>query len=299
LLKDGLSYPEVWKSAVLPLLTSPHATVFFHLAVFAGLVCIGFPRRFEHRFLQNRSWAARLLLLLGVALVLSAAESYYKAARYIYFIYGIGLLCVLEVLQELHRRSGRVWRGAIVAMGALLLVAVELPAAIRQLPGADGRPARSPVAWLPDYGTRAKLARDRHTHERDYREAGKWLSENLHPGDLLLADAAHQMQPYVTTIHGHLAPPHHEYALGFRHYFTGSVLLRTPEELEDFLEQAPSQTRAWIVLTGYNSLWTDLLPPALAASEAWSKGPVHIYSVTVDTLRLVAHDSRGAARPAA
>lgn len=299
LVKDALEYPEVWKSMVVPLLTSPHAIVFVHLAALAGVLFLLRPKTFEARFLGNRSFAARLLLLLGASLVLSAAESYYKAARYIYFLYGIGLLCVLEVFQELYRRSGRIVRAGLAVAALVLLLGVELPAAFAQLPRPEGRPVREALAWLPDYGTRSRIARNRQTIDRDYRSAGAFLRTHMAEGDLLLADAAHQMQPYVATIHGHLAPPLREYAQGARHYFTGSVLLRTPDELESFLDTAPGTTRIWVVITGYASPWTDLLSVSLAGKEMWANGPIHVYSTTAADLLQIAQSDEAPVRPAA
>jgi Dolichyl-phosphate-mannose-protein mannosyltransferase len=285
-----IHYPEIGFEAIRPLLMDPRTIILFHAGM-AGLALVLAWILWNGPLLPGRSsLTARILFLLGALFVVGAVESTYSTHKYIYFLFPAALLSFLEIMKAYWQASARPTRVALALVGLVFVALSELPRAVAQMPDRDGhRPLPSHVKWLPDYFRSEQAMKHlREWRQLDYRAAGKILSTRVQQGDVLLADAVHQLQVYLpaTVIQGHLTTPHDEFRFGERHYFTGSVMLRTPEDLSQFLESRSSgaSTRAWIVLAGYDSVWQDILPSRLSEYTIWADGEIEIYSMTVDEL---------------
>lgn len=287
LLVDVVRYPQVKRAVIKPMLVNPDTIVWAHLflgltaALAAGSILFG------PRIVDRPSLAARLLFLVAVVGAIGVADSHYRSSRYAYFLLPVVLVSAAEGL-TLLAAGWPIWaRRAVLGVALALGLVVELPASVHALPGRSGhKDHRGPVTWLPDYGTRARLPGVRERQAYDYRAAAAFLEPRRAEGDVILADASHQLLVYVDRIDGHLSPPLEEYVSGDRHYFSGATYLRTPTELRDFL--AGHATRgaetAWIAITGYPSPWTDLLPDLLVDHEVWRQDPITLYGIPVDEL---------------
>jgi hypothetical protein len=212
----------------------------------------------------------------------------------VYFLFPAALLSLLEIATTYWRVSAPPVRAALALAGFLLIGLSELPRAVAQMPDRDGhRSLPSQVQWLPDYfGSEQRLKGSREWRHLDYRAAGGILRNRIQQGDVLLVDAAHQLQVYLPgiPIQGHLSPRHRDYQVGEKHYFTGSVLLRTPREMIKFLGpySAGKPARVWIVIAGYDSIWRDSLPSRLSEKAIWHDGEIAIYSLPADELVAIA-----------
>jgi hypothetical protein len=297
-------YPEIAFKAIRPLLVDPRTTVLFHAGM-GGLALVLVRVLWKGSLLPGHSsLAVRILFLLGALSVLGAAHSPYTSHRYVYFLFPAALLSFLEMMTAYWRVSARRTRAVMALLGFLLLGLSELPRAVAQVPDRDGhRELPSPVRWLPDYfSSEQRMKRSREWRQLDYRAAGGVLRTRVQEGDLLLADAVHQLQVYLpgVEIQGQLSGRHIEVQSGDSHYFTGSALLRTPQEMVKFLEpySMNKTARVWIALAGYDSIWRDILPSRLAEHKVWADGEIAIYAITVDELLAIAAAEADSTSPA-
>jgi hypothetical protein len=288
--EPAIKYPAVLFEAIRPLLMDPRTIVLLHAGM-AGLALVLARVLWKGPLLPGHSsLAARILFLLGALAAVGAVNSPYSSHRYVYFLFPAALLSFLEIMTAYWRVSAPPARTALALAGLLVLGFSELPRAVAQMPDRDGhRPLPSHVRWLPDYfRSEQRLKRSREWRQLDYRAAGKILSTRVQQEDVLLVDAAHQLQVYLPAIpiQGHLSPRHRDYQVGEKHYFTGSMLLRTPQEMIKFIEphSMAKSTRVWIVLAGYDSIWLDTLPSRLTEHRVWVDGEIEIYSLWAEEL---------------
>lgn len=287
IIKDASIYPAPHWKVIPPLLLNPDTIVWVY-ACGAVALWFGAAVLVGRRLPGDRPLlAAKLMFLIAVVAAFSLVEKKGLAARYVYFLFPIALLAMGELVGLLLTGTSRWVRRSVVALALVLTVAVELPASVGLVPDAAGqRRYRGPVAWLPDHETRENLVGVRDRDSLDYRSAGAFIRSQRAVGDLVLADAAHQMQVYLERIDGSLSPELPEYRTGTYHYFTGSRLLRQPADLHAFLaaHREAGHGRVWVVITDYRSVWTRELKPLLAGHEVWRQDRIGVYRVPVDEL---------------
>jgi hypothetical protein len=272
-------------------LTSPQANILI-LAGLAGLLVLVLDVLFKGPLFQGRpSFSTRVLFLLACSTFIGIASSRYRTDRYVYFLFPAALLCFLEAMQAYLSRSKPPVRRVVIACVVLVIALLEIPAAIHRLPTASGETRVSGAGeWLRSHAVTRSERIVRIDTAFDYRAAGAELRARMLDDDLLLADAAHQIQVYVPTVHGHLSPPLQEYQHGTRHYFTDSALLRSVEDLTGFLNAVEGSTEVWVLLTtGYNSVWSELLPGLLSEKQVWADGLIAIYAVSARELLSLLH----------
>lgn len=287
IIKDASIYPAPHWKVLPPLLLNPDTIVWVYafgaVALWFGAAVLAGRRLPGDRPLL----AMKLMLLIAAVAAFSLVYKKSLAPRYVYFLFPVALLAMGEVVGILLVGTSRWARGMVVALALVLVVAVELPASVGLVPDAAGhRRYREPVAWLPDHGTRENLVGVRVRDALDYRSAGAFIRSQQAAGDLVLADASHQMLVYLERIDGSLAPELPEYRTGTHHYFAGSRLLRHPADLRAFLQAhgGAGHDRAWIVITDYRSVWTRELKPLLEGHEVWRQGRLGVYVVPVEEL---------------
>jgi hypothetical protein len=299
MLAPTIRYPELAYDVAIPLLREPRTVVLFHAGVFGCALILLHSLRGRPILAGHPSLTARIVFMLGAVCAIGMISSLYRADRYLYFLFPVALVSALECARVCWRGTAPPVRTALAAGGILVVAASELPMAVAQLPDRDGRRQQpSHVSWLPDYlGIQASFEDARSRRTLDYRAASAVLRADWRETDLVMIDAAHQFQAYLpgVTIHAHLSPPLGEYSSGATHYFTGSTLLRTPDDLIGFLTERRGieGRRVWVVLTGYDSVWEETLPKQLSRNEVWDNGGIRIYSVPAEELLEVAREGNG------
>lgn len=285
-VKALLRFPDLYYAVFQPLILETQVSLLFGAGVIIAATFM--LRGLLHKPLMrnNGSFASRILFILGAVFIIAGFKAYYRDDRYLYFVLAPALLCFAEVsfYYYSHLRS-KLFRYSIVALVGIFLV-FQFQISLSNLPyaqdGAENATKRQ--EYVATY-TRASI---------NYRALGETINTGMDPGDILLADSAHQLQTYVPVVQGHLSPPIREYEHGSFHYFTGSRLFRQPIELFRYLSELEVQeaSNVWVVLTGYPSIWSEILPSPLQGFEYSRDGNVRIYRVpAVDLLRIVEESS--------
>ena len=298
-LKSTIRYPAILSKAIVPLLNDPRTIALFYVGMAGLALAVVRTLRKGSLLPAHASLNARLLFLLGSLCAVGMGYWPYTSNRYVYFLLPVALLSFLEIMKAYWQVSEWRTRAGFVLVGFLVFGFSELPHAVGQVPDRDGhRKIPHRVRWLPDYfGSEDQLKKRREWKQLDYRAAAGVISTRFQEGDILLVDAPHQLQAYLpeTTIQAHLIKRQADVQFGDTHYFTGSVELRTPEHMIRFLEPygIGNSTRLWLVLSGTDTTFLDILPARLADSEVWRDGEIVIYSLPADELLAILHAAEG------
>lgn len=261
-----LNYPKVHQRFFLPLINSVDAISYVFFGGFCTVVFFS-KALFNGSFFESNRPLVRILFLIIAATGFGIAQSYYTHERYLYFLFPFALLTICEGLIILWKAGKKKTKIGLTVMVLLFFGTVQIPGAMWHLANAKGaisvRPALFP---FPDIRGNEELAVWQIRHQADYKKAAKCIEEKIEDGDLILAESAHQMNVYLPVVHGHLPEPSlREYRKGEKHYFTGSVLLRTSEDVFEFFRDS-NQGKAkgvFIVLRGWTTYWSKTLYPYL------------------------------------
>jgi hypothetical protein len=272
-----LRFPDISHGVVRPLLRETQVAPLFLIGMgIATLICLR-GIFLTPVIIKDDSFIARNLFVLSAIFFIGSFAGNYRSDRYLYFLLPSALLSLLQVIRAYLLSNQRWIVRSFAAMALGVVVAFELSVATCQVLPVDESRADSLFARLHYLGMPSNSR-----HQIDYRQAAEFLRSVMRENDVLIVDAAHQFQTYVTRIDGHLVPNLNEYTTGTHHYLTGAPYLRSWLDLQNFVRSIDPKatTRVWIGLTGYTSAWTEILEPRLVQHQRYRKGLLALYVLT-------------------